>query len=39
MFMTLKRGPGQESSEVVIARLREQLKNEPGARLFMVAAA
>ena len=35
MFMTLKRGPGQESSEVVIARLREQLKNEPGARLFM----
>ncbi|WP_298210575.1 efflux RND transporter permease subunit [Acidovorax sp.] len=36
MFMTLKRGPGQERSEVVIARLREQLKNEPGARLFMV---
>ncbi|BEU96034.1 efflux RND transporter permease subunit [Acidovorax sp. DW039] len=36
MFMTLKRGPGQESSDVVIARLREQLKNEPGARLFMV---
>ncbi|WP_462390525.1 efflux RND transporter permease subunit [Acidovorax sp. Q11] len=35
MFMTLKRGPGQESSEAVIARLREQLKNEPGARLFM----
>ena len=35
MFMTLKRGPGQESSDVVIARLREQLKNEPGARLFM----
>ena len=36
MFMTLKRGPGQESSETVITRLREQLKNEPGARLFMV---
>lgn len=36
MFMTLKRGPGQESSDAVIARLREQLKNEPGARLFMV---
>ncbi|WP_119966911.1 efflux RND transporter permease subunit [Simplicispira lacusdiani] len=35
MFMTLKRGPGQEPSEKVIARLREQLKNEPGARLFM----
>ncbi|GAA4422900.1 efflux RND transporter permease subunit [Acidovorax lacteus] len=35
MFMTLKRGPNQERSEVVIARLREQLKNEPGARLFM----
>ncbi|MBW8465185.1 efflux RND transporter permease subunit, partial [Acidovorax sp.] len=35
LFMTLKRGPGQESSEAVIARLREQLKNEPGARLFM----
>ncbi|MDZ7865452.1 efflux RND transporter permease subunit [Acidovorax sp.] len=35
MFMSLKRGPGQESSEVVINRLREQLKNEPGARLFM----
>ncbi len=35
MFMTLKRGPGQESSDAVIARLREQLKNEPGARLFM----
>ncbi len=36
MFMSLKRGPGQETSEAVIARLREQLKNEPGARLFMV---
>ena len=36
MFMTLKRGPGQESSEAVITRLREQLKNEPGARLFLV---
>ncbi|RQO82561.1 efflux RND transporter permease subunit [Acidovorax sp. FJL06] len=36
MFMTLKRGPGQESSDAVIARLREQLKNEPGARLFLV---
>ncbi|CAN7562992.1 efflux RND transporter permease subunit [Acidovorax sp. LjRoot74] len=35
LFMTLKRGPGQESSDAVIARLREQLKNEPGARLFM----
>jgi multidrug efflux pump len=35
MFMSLKRGPGQESSDAVIARLREQLKNEPGARLFM----
>jgi len=33
MFMTLKRG---EKSEVVIARLRAQLKDEPGARLFMV---
>jgi len=36
MFMTLKRGPGQEPSEKVIARLRAQLKDEPGARLFMV---
>ncbi|ART55620.1 multidrug transporter subunit MdtC [Acidovorax carolinensis] len=36
MFMTLKRGPGQERSEVVITRLRAQLKDEPGARLFMV---
>ncbi|MGP1682578.1 MAG: efflux RND transporter permease subunit, partial [Giesbergeria sp.] len=33
MFMTLK--PGQ-SSDMVIARLRGQLKDEPGARLFMV---
>lgn len=33
MFMTLK--PGQPS-EAVIARLRGQLKDEPGARLFMV---
>ncbi len=36
MYMTLKRGPGQESSDQVIARLREKLRNEPGARLFMV---
>ena len=36
MFMTLKRGPGQETSEAVITRLRAQLKDEPGARLFMV---
>jgi multidrug efflux pump len=33
MFMTLKRG---EASDAVIARLRTQLKDEPGARLFMV---
>ena len=33
MFMTLKRG---QSSDAVIARLRNQLKDEPGARLFMV---
>src|SRR5690606_10185089 len=33
MFMTLKRG---EASDAVIARLRSQLKDEPGARLFMV---
>ena len=33
MFMTLKRG---QSSDAVIARLRSQLKDEPGARLFMV---
>ncbi len=33
MFMTLK--PGQ-ASDAVIARLRGQLKDEPGARLFMV---
>jgi multidrug efflux pump len=36
MFMTLQRGPGQETSEAVITRLRAQLKDEPGARLFMV---
>ena len=36
MFMTLKRGPVQETSEAVINRLRAQLKDEPGARLFMV---
>ena len=34
MFMTLKPG-GKETSEAVIARLRTQLKDEPGARLFM----
>jgi multidrug efflux pump len=36
MFMTLKRGPGAEGSEAVITRLRAALKDEPGARLFMV---
>ena len=35
MFMTLKTDR-KESSDAVIARLRGQLKDEPGARLFMV---
>lgn len=35
MFMTLQRGPGQETSEAVITACA-QLKDEPGARLFMV---
>ena len=37
MFMSLKRGAhGSEPSDQVIARLRDQLRDEPGARLFMV---
>ncbi|AVO40211.1 efflux RND transporter permease subunit [Simplicispira suum] len=35
MFMTLK-AERKEPSDAVIARLRAQLKDEPGARLFMV---
>ena len=34
MFMTLKRG-SQEGSQAVIGRLRNKLKDEPGARLYM----